>query len=50
METYAVDLENSGKETDDGFLRQKVSHILNRKLIHKGLKTIKCVRLMRVQG
>ena len=29
-ETCAIDLENSSKETDAKFLRQKVSHILNR--------------------
>ena len=28
-ETCAIDLENSSKETDAEFLRQKVSHILN---------------------
>ena len=28
-ETCAIDLENSSKETDTEFLRQKVSHILN---------------------
>ena len=31
-ETCAIDLENSSKETDAEFLRQKVSHILNRNL------------------
>ena len=31
-ETCAIDLENSSKETDAKFLRQKVSHILNRNL------------------
>ena len=28
-ESLAIDLENSSKETDAEFLRQKVSHILN---------------------
>ena len=31
-ESFAIDLENSSKETDAEFLRQKVSHILNRNL------------------
>ena len=31
-ETCAIDLENSSKETDAKFLRQKVSHVLNRNL------------------
>ena len=35
VETCAIDLENSGKETDVEFLRQKVSHILNKNLYIK---------------
>ena len=31
-ETCAIDLENSSKETDAKYLRQKVSHILIRNL------------------
>ena len=31
-ETYAIDLENSSKETDAEFLSQNVSHFLNRNL------------------
>ena len=31
-ESLAIDLENSSKETDAEFLRQKVNHILNRNL------------------
>ena len=34
-ETWAIDLENSSKETDAEFLRQKVSHILNKNLYIK---------------
>ena len=34
-ETCAIDLENSSKETDTEFLRQKVSHILNKNLYIK---------------
>ena len=34
-ETCALDLENSSKETDAEFLRQKVSHILNKNLYIK---------------
>ena len=34
-ETYALDLENSSKETDAEFLCQKVSHILNQNLYIK---------------
>ena len=34
-ESLAIDLENSSKETDAEFLRQKVSHILNKNLYIK---------------
>ena len=34
-ESFAIDLENSSKKTDAEFLRQKVSHILNRNLNKK---------------
>ena len=35
VETCAIDLENSSKETDAEFLRQKVSHIINKNLYIK---------------
>ena len=32
IETCVIDLENNSKETDVEYLRQKISHILNRDL------------------